>query len=167
MEDRHHVHHVGNLHRADEGVVVGEDITVAYAGIVFVTVADHPFDEAAHRVDVHHDAVGERNGVAFRRIDRHHHLAHLAHAGRGGDTAGHFARGNAVGAQLGVQRLELQRVLVAQFQFGDAVIASGLFHQPLGFEQALADAQCGGGFVQHRTRLFKHGNNEGGSNRRP
>ena len=141
MEDRHHVHHVGHLHGADEGIVVGEDVAVADARVLLVAVADHPFDEAAHRVDMHHDAVGERDRVAFRRVDGDDHLADLAHAGRGRDAAGHFARRDAIGAQLGVQRLEFQRILVAQRELGDAVIAAGLFHQPFGFEQPFAEAQ--------------------------
>ena len=149
--------HVGHLHGADEGIVVGEDIAVADARVLLVAVADHPFDEAAHRVDMHHDAVGERDGIAFGRVDGDHHLADLAHAGRGGDAAGHLAGRDAIGAQLGVQRLEFQRILVAQREFGDAVIAAGLFHQPLGIEQPFAKAQRGGRFVQHGGRPLKRG----------
>ena len=62
-----------------------------------------------------------------------------------------------IGAQLGVQRLEFQRVLLAQREFGDAVIAAGLLHQPLGFEQPFAKAQGRGRFVQHGCRPLKHG----------
>ena len=51
----------------------------------------------------------KRHRVAFRRVDGDHHLADLAHAGRGRDAARHFARRDAEGAQLGVQRLEFQR----------------------------------------------------------
>ena len=39
MEDRHHVHDVGHLHGADEGVVVGEDVAVADARVFLVAVA--------------------------------------------------------------------------------------------------------------------------------
>src|SRR5439155_2293809 len=42
VEDRHHVHDVGNLDGADEGVIVSEDIAVANAGIGLVAFADHP-----------------------------------------------------------------------------------------------------------------------------
>ena len=111
VEDRHDVHDVGHLHGADEGVVVGEDVALADARVFLVAVPDHPFDEAAHRMDVHHDAVGKRDGVALGRVDGDHHLADLAHAGRRRDTARHLARRHAVGAQLGVQRFEFQRIL--------------------------------------------------------
>ena len=37
--DRHDVHDVGHLHGADEGIVVGEDIAVADAGIRLVAFA--------------------------------------------------------------------------------------------------------------------------------
>ena len=83
VKNRHHVHHVRHLHRADERIIVGENIARADARVLLVTLLDHPFDEAAHGVHMHHDAVGERHRVAFRRIDRNHHLADFAHAGRG------------------------------------------------------------------------------------
>ena len=113
MEDRDHVHHVGALHRADEGVVVGEDVAVADTRVVLVVLADHPLDEAAGGVHVHHDAVGQRHGVTLGRIERDHHLAHLAYAGRGRDAPRHLARRDAGGAQLDVQCFVFERVLLA------------------------------------------------------
>ena len=78
------------------------------------------------------DAIALSNGIMQEgavlrcRLDRYHgdHSDDVSHP-RG---AGLSAR-DAIGAQLGVQRLEFQRILVAQLQFGDAVIAAGLFHE--------------------------------------
>ncbi len=144
---RHHIHDVGDLDRTDEGIVVGEDVSVADARILLVSVSDHPFDEPAHRVHMHHDAVRKCDCIAFRRVDRHHHFADFPHARGGRDAARHFARRDAIGTQFRMQRLEFQRVLPAQAKFGDAVIAAGLLHQAFGFEQPPLQGICR--FVQH------------------
>src|SRR5206468_12841144 len=96
MKDRHDIHDIRHLHGADEGVIIGEDVAVANGGIVLIAVADHPFDETAHCVDMHHDAVGKRYGIAFGRIDRDHHLTHFANTRRSGYAPRHFARRYAV-----------------------------------------------------------------------
>ena len=151
--DRDHIHDVGHLHGADEGVVVGEDVARVDARVLLVPVADHPFDEAAHGVNVHHDAVGERHRIAFRRVDGDHHLADLAHAWRGRDPPRHFARRYAERAQLRVQRLEFERVLLAKRQLRDAVVAAGFLSQPLGLEESITERKRAD-HVLHRS--FPH-----------
>ena len=123
MVDRHDIHDIRHLHGADEGVVVGKYVTVANAGVVLIALPDHPFDETAHGVDMHHDSVRQRYRIAFGRVDCNHHLADLPPAGGSRNAARHLARRHAEGTKLGVERLEFQRVLLAQGELGHTVIA--------------------------------------------
>ena len=94
VKDRDNIHHVRHLDVSNKRIVVSKDIAGTNPWIIFVIVANHPLDEPAHRVDMHHNPEREDDAIALGGIQANNTLSHLADSRRCRDALGGLASGD-------------------------------------------------------------------------